>query len=143
MSSIHAVTSGRALGRAFFVAHHAFVEFGPAGASQGAWATEPPDSAPSSPVAFAGFIDLVRSTGAEDSGEICQECKTLNRAGACYCKGCEHKLPAYYACANARAPMVLRHRRERTGNRTLAWDLAAVWLVLSSLVLITAFIPVR
>src|SRR5215469_8422721 len=130
MSPIPAVTSARAFGRPFFVAHHAFVEFGPAGASQGIWLTESPDAGLPSPVAFAGLIDLVRSTAAEDSGEICQECKTLNRASARYCKGCEHKLPAYYACVNARAPQVLRQRRERTGNRTLAWDLAAVWVVL-------------
>jgi len=143
MRSIHAVVHGRTHGHPSFIAHHAFVEFGHAGASQAAWTAEPSDSASSAPVAFAGFIDLVRSTAAEDSGEICEECKTLNRAGARYCKGCEHKLPAYYASANARTPMVLRRRREWTGNRTLAWDLAAVWVVLSSLVLVTAFIPVK
>ena len=140
--SIHAVIAGRTQGHPWFIAHQAFVEFGHAAPLQSAWATDPPDLTPSSPVAFAGFLDLVRSTATEDRGEICEECKTLNRAGARYCKCCEHKLPAYYTCTNARAPMVLRHRRERTGNRTLAWDLAAVWLVLSSLVLITAFIPV-
>ncbi|SCK06649.1 hypothetical protein VAR608DRAFT_0078 [Variovorax sp. HW608] len=142
MSSINAVIPGRTNGHPLFIAHHAFVEFSHAAVTP-AWLTEPSDPPLSSPVAFAGFIDLVRSTTAEERGEICEECKTLNRAGARYCKGCEHKLPAYYTNANARAPMVLRHRRERAGNRTLAWDLAAVWVVLSSLVLITAFIPVR
>jgi len=143
MPSIHAVVNGRIHGHPLFIARHAFVELGHASASKGAWAAEPADSALSSPVAFAGIIDLVRSTAAEDSGEICEECKTLNRAGARYCKGCEHKLPAYYATANVRAPTVLRRRRERTSIRTQAWDLAAVWVVLSSLVLITAFIPVK
>ncbi|MBO9648427.1 MAG: hypothetical protein J7605_07945 [Variovorax sp.] len=144
MPSIHDVISGRAHGHPLFIAHHAFVEFGRAAPLQSAWANEPTDLASSSsPVAFAGLLDLMRSKADDDGGEICEECKTLNRAGARYCKCCEHKLPAYYTCANARAPMVLRHRRERTGNRTLAWDFAAVWVVLSSLVLITAFIPVR
>jgi len=143
MSSIQAVISGRTGGHPIFIAHHAFVEFGQAAPVQGAWVAEPAEPASTGPVAFAGFLDLMRSTASDDSGEICVECKTLNRAGARYCKCCEHKLPAYYTSVNARAPMVLRHRRERTGNRTLAWDLAAVWLVLSSLVLITAFIPVR
>ncbi|WP_431274591.1 hypothetical protein ACQ858_21710 [Variovorax ureilyticus] len=143
MSAINAVTPGRTHEHLLFIAHHALVRFSHIGATPGAWMTEPPEPSPSSPVAFAGLIDLVRSTAAEDSGEICEECKTLNRGGARYCKGCEHKLPAYYASASARAPMVLRHRRERTDNRALAWDPAAVWVVLSSLVLITAFIPVR
>lgn len=142
MSPINAVIQARTHRHPLLIAHHAFVEFSHAGVQQGEWAAEPQETQLATPVAFAGLIDLVRSTASEDSGEICEECKTLNRARACYCKGCAHKLPAYYASANARASMALRQRRERTGNRTLAWDLAAVWLVLSSLVLITAYIPV-
>ncbi|MBO9516013.1 MAG: hypothetical protein J7549_18000 [Variovorax sp.] len=144
MSPLSTVIHGRSRGHLWFVAHQAFVDFGHAGPAPGPWTAETADTASSAaaPVAFVGLIDLVRSRASDDSGEICEECKTLNRPRACYCKGCAHKLPAYYACTNARAPMALRVRRERTDARTLAWDLAAVWVVLSSLVLITAFIPV-
>jgi len=142
MSPINAVIQVRTNRHPLLIAHHAFVEFGPAGAQQDQWAAEPSDTALATPVAFAGLIDLMRSRASEDCGEICEECKTLNRMRACYCKACAHKLPAYYASANVRAPMVLKQRRERAGNRTVAWDLAAVWVVLSSLVLMTAFIPV-
>ena len=101
----------------------------------------PTSSAPS--VAYVSLVDLVRSTvGTEQRGEICEECKTLNHRGACYCKTCMHKLPAYYVSANPRIPLVLWQRHQREERRTGAWDLAAVWVVLSSLVLMTAFIPV-
>jgi len=108
--------------------------------------TSNPELSPpsASPVAFGGFVDLMRSRASSaQSGEICEECKTLNRRGACYCKTCMHKLPAYFASANPRAPFVIWRRLEREENRTSAWDLAAVWVVLISLVLMTAYIPVE
>ncbi|MBO9512639.1 MAG: hypothetical protein J7549_00865 [Variovorax sp.] len=95
------------------------------------------------PVAFGGVFDLMRSPNrAAQRAEICEACRTLNRRGACYCKACMHKLPAYYVSENPRTPLVLRRRHEREDSRSGAWDLAAVWVVLSSLVLMTAFIPI-
>ena len=105
---------------------------------------EAPETTPSaSSIAFVSLLDLMRSTAStEQTGEICEGCKTLNRRGACYCKTCMHKLPAYYASANPRTPFLTWSRREREESRTSAWDLAAVWVVLTSLVLMTAYAPV-
>ena len=100
-------------------------------------------SANSTPIAFGGLFDLMRfPAGAPQDSEVCEDCKTLNRRGACYCKACMHKLPAYYASAGSHTPFVIWRRREREERRTSAWDLAAVWVVLTSLVVMTAYIPV-
>jgi hypothetical protein len=95
-----------------------------------------------SPVAFGGLIDLMRSaTPAAQGNVICEECKTLNRPGACYCKTCMHKLPAYFASADPR-PFVIWRKREREEDAASALDLVAVCVVLILLVLLTANIPV-
>lgn len=95
-------------------------------------------------VAFGDLFDLVRfPNGTARGADVCEECKTLNRRGACYCRTCMRKLPAYYSAANARTPFVIWRRRELKESRSGAWDLAAVWVVLTSLVLMTAYIPVR
>jgi hypothetical protein len=114
----------------------AFADGGRAALAQSPWTPEPYE------LAFSGIIDLVRSTASRDHGEICEECKTLNRAHACYCKTCARRLPAYYASANAQAELARRRRHEQADARALAWSFAAAWLALGSLVLITAFIPV-
>ena len=97
-----------------------------------------------SPVAFGGLIDLMRSaTPAAQGNVICEECKTLNRPGACYCKTCMHKLPAYFASADPQPFVIWRKReREREENAASALDLVAVCVVLILLVLLTANIPV-
>ena len=47
-------------------------------------------------VTFASLVDLARiQFGA--AVEICDACNTVNLGAARYCKGCSHKLPAYYA----------------------------------------------
>ena len=103
------------------------------------------NSGPSSTsqVVFGGLVDLMRTTARNAQGrEVCDECKMLNRRGACYCKGCLHKLPAYFTSANPRAPFVIWRRREQEVNRTSALDLVAVCVVLFALVLMTANIPI-
>ena len=96
------------------------------------------DPSAESPVAFASLVGLVRSSG---SGQVCEDCQTLNRRGAWYCRACLHKLPAYYESADAEVPLSIWRRRALEDDRAGAWDLAAVWVVLSLLVLITAFKP--
>ena len=72
------------------------------------------DSSMPAPVAFGDLFDLVRfPAGAPQGGEVCEDCKTLNRHGACYCKTCMHKLPAYYASADPQTAFVIKRRRER------------------------------
>ncbi|MEJ8813110.1 hypothetical protein WKW77_18635 [Variovorax ureilyticus] len=113
-----------------------------AGRGQGASNAES-SSTPTTPVAFGDLFDLMRfSNGTAHGADVCEDCNTLNRRGACYCKTCMRKLPAYYTAANAGTPFVIWRRRERKESRSGAWDLAAVWVVLTSLVLMTAYIPV-
>lgn len=105
--------------------------------------TAAPSSSTTLPVEFAGFVDLLRSTFSIAHGsEVCEECKMLNRRGACYCKACMNKLPAYFASASPRAPFVIWRRRGHEESGSGALDLIAVCVVLISLVLMTANIPV-
>jgi len=98
---------------------------------------------PVAPVAFASLIDLLRSRGrTAQSSDVCEDCKTLNRRGALYCKTCMHKLPAYYTSVDPHTPFVIWRNRMRAESRKGAWDLVAAWIVLISLVLMTAYIPV-
>ena len=70
------------------------------------------------PVAFGGLFDLMRfRTRDARRDEICEECKTLNRCDACFCKTCMHKLPAYYTSADPQLPLVIWRRRARSPVR--------------------------
>src|SRR5689334_14656891 len=50
-----------------------------------------------SAVVFGSLIDLARVQTGDDTAEICEACSTINLGSARFCKGCAHKLPAYYA----------------------------------------------
>ena len=56
------------------------------------------------PTAFATLVDLARlRLGASSSTEICDVCNTINIGSRRFCKGCSHKLPAFYAHAQDEA----------------------------------------
>jgi hypothetical protein len=65
---------------------------------------------PRSPVssdAFGGVINLSRMLLASGPSKpvVCSECRTINRNSAMFCKGCDGKLPAFYAAGgDAGAP---------------------------------------
>lgn len=54
---------------------------------------------PMSVVAFCGLLDVVRLSFTRDGvpTEVCEACQTINLGCAKFCKGCDGKLPAYYA----------------------------------------------
>lgn len=56
-----------------------------------------PGPAPSE--AFGGLIDLSRALLRSDPSTtvVCETCRTINKDSALFCKGCDGKLPAFYA----------------------------------------------
>jgi len=52
-------------------------------------------------VAFGSLIDLALLRTGAASGEVCEACNTINLGAARFCKGCSHRLPAFYAAGNA------------------------------------------
>jgi hypothetical protein len=62
----------------------------------------PPASTPSQ--AFGGVLELsqlLMTTSNDSKPVVCTECRTINLASAKLCKGCDGKLPAYYAASDA------------------------------------------
>lgn len=55
-----------------------------------------------SAAAFGGVIQLARMLLRADRSMpvVCMACRTINRASAVVCKGCDGKLPAFYAAAH-------------------------------------------
>ena len=107
-------------------------------------------SRPTTPraVAFGSLVDLARLQVGTPSAEICDACNTINMGGACYCKCCSHKLPAFYAAPkdNAKGPgmfdaLFLWHSLG-TPDRASVIDLAAFAVVINLLVVLTASIPI-
>ena len=58
-------------------------------------------TASASDVAFGSLIDLALLRTGAASGEVCEACNTINLGAARFCKGCSHRLPAFYAAGNA------------------------------------------
>ena len=54
-----------------------------------------------SDVAFGSLIDLALVRTGAFEAEICEACNTINFGAARFCKGCCHRLPAFYAARNA------------------------------------------
>ena len=92
-----------------------------------------------SDVAFGSLIDLAMVRTGAVSVEVCEACSTINLGAARFCKGCSHKLPAFYreerATETATVPLGESHASHRRG---WTWDLAAFWLVINSLACATA-----
>lgn len=92
-------------------------------------------------VAFGSLIDLAMLRTGAVSAEVCELCSTINLGSAHFCKGCNHKLPAYYVAelddASITKPITVLARHD-WGR---AWDLAAFWVVIHSLAGATVFLP--
>ncbi|GAA4359103.1 hypothetical protein GCM10023165_54800 [Variovorax defluvii] len=57
-------------------------------------------------VAFGNVFDLARLRGRPAEAEVCEACRTINPHQAFFCKGCDGKLPAYFAAVEAGAPVM-------------------------------------
>jgi hypothetical protein len=91
-----------------------------------------------SDVAFGNLIDLAMLRTGAVSVEVCEACNTINLGAARFCKGCSHKLPAFYGATPAGEPAALSGEWGATRRRGWTWDLAAFWLVINSLAGATA-----
>lgn len=98
--------------------------------------------AASSGVAFGNLIDFARLQMGTGSAEICEACSTINMGSARFCKGCSHKLPAFYAERDGGPTMPKFTLSSVAPGRAWIWDLAAFCLVIDSLVIVTTLIPV-
>lgn len=75
-------------------------------ALQPSFVVSPPRSSSSS-AAFGGVIELSQLLmgSDQDTGPVvCIACRTINRASAKVCKGCDGRLPAFYAAVGGPAP---------------------------------------
>jgi hypothetical protein len=97
---------------------------------------------PSSGVAFGSLIDLARLRTGDATAEICEACNTINLGSARFCKGCSHKLPAFYAAMSSSESVSQAEQLRIVPERVWTWDLAAFWLVINSLTVITTLIPI-
>ncbi|VTU20678.1 hypothetical protein H4CHR_00633 [Variovorax sp. PBS-H4] len=91
-----------------------------------------------SDVAFGNLIDLAMLRTGAVSVEVCEACNTINLGAAKLCKGCSHKLPAFYGATHVDEPLVPPSGWGATRGRGWTWDLAAFWLVINSLAGVTA-----
>jgi ribosomal protein L40E len=95
-------------------------------------------SSSSSDLAFGNLIDLAMVRTGAASVDICEICNTINLASARSCKGCSHKLRAFYADdADSHAVAPARQVPEPE-KRSWNWELAAFWIVVCTLAGMTA-----
>lgn len=112
----------------------------------GIWLSEP--AVAHTGCSFASLIDLARMQFGSSQVEICDACNTVNLGSAHYCKGCAHKLPAYYASYEEdpklprleESTLPLR-RKWSLANRTTFNDFAAFALVINLVVMVAEFVP--
>ena len=94
-------------------------------------------------VAFGSLIDLAMLRTGAVSAEVCDACNTINLGSARLCKGCSHKLPAYYS-DGAETDDALP-AKPAVSPQTHGWarvrDLSALWLVIHSLAGMAVFVP--
>ena len=96
-----------------------------------------------SDVAFGNLMDLTLMRTGLGSTEICEACSTVNLGAARFCKGCSHKLPAFYAARSTfEATMPPGPQQPTRPTRSWTWDLGAFWLVITVLACLTALVPI-
>ena len=101
-------------------------------------------------VAFASLVDLARIQFGASSIEICDACSTVNLGAAHHCKGCSHKLPAYYAACEGGSELAGQQEPARPAGHENSFsgrgafrDFAAFALVVNLLVMVAEFMPFR
>jgi hypothetical protein len=95
---------------------------------------------PPSPVAFGSLLDLARFHGEPAEGEVCEACQTLNAQHARFCKGCDGKLPAYFATVEETHPSPLMSANDAEARRSgyTVFALIGLWGTVAAAVLIVA-----
>jgi hypothetical protein len=100
---------------------------------------------PAATVAFGNLLDLARlhraTAEAEVEVEVCEACQTINAPHAYFCKGCDGKLPAYFAAVDAgtlaAVPAEASDPEERR-SRFAVFALVALWGTVTVVALLQA-----
>ena len=92
-------------------------------------------------VAYASLFDLARLRAGAETAEICEACNTINIGFARFCKGCSHKLPAFYAAMRPDDGEPPARKLPALPEPARTWELAVFWLVVNSLSFIAATSP--
>ncbi|GAA4335512.1 hypothetical protein GCM10023165_12030 [Variovorax defluvii] len=95
-------------------------------------------------VAFGSLIDLAMLHTGAVTAEVCEACSTINLGSVRLCKGCSHKLPAYYS-ENVETQDMLPGKPGPSAMLQ-GWarvrDFTAFWLVVHSLAGLAVLVPV-
>jgi hypothetical protein len=99
---------------------------------------------PAAGVAFGSLLDLARFHGEPAEGEVCEACQTINARHARFCKGCDGKLPAYFASvdeAPLASPLAIVHDQAAVRRYAPMLALVVLWGAVTTVALIQAFGP--
>ena len=122
---------------------HVLLEFTSVGhfhqKGSGTWVSDPE---PTQPVqTFGSLMDLARLKFDASDAEICDVCNTINFGHPSFCKGCSHKLSAFYSNCEDEPPPP---RSESVlADRASLTDFAAFVLVVNLLVGIAELMPIQ
>ena len=99
---------------------------------------------PPATVAFGSLLDLARFHGEPAEGEVCDACQTINARHARFCKGCDGKLPAYFATveeAPLASPLAIVHDQEAVRRYGPVLALVVLWSAVMAVALVQAHGP--
>jgi hypothetical protein len=94
-------------------------------------------------VAFGSPLDLVRLRSEPALAEVCEACQTINARHARFCKGCDGKLPAYFAMAHCEthpSPLITGDVAPRR-SRYPVFALVGLWGTVTAVALFLAHGP--
>ena len=92
-------------------------------------------------VAFGSVLDLVRLRSGPAQAEVCEACQTINPCHARFCKGCDGKLPAYFATVDSEthpSPLMSAGDAEVRRSRYAILALIGLWGTVAAVALVVA-----
>ncbi|VTU41049.1 hypothetical protein H4CHR_05783 [Variovorax sp. PBS-H4] len=95
-------------------------------------------------VVFGSLLDLVRLRSAPAQAEVCEVCRTINARHARFCKGCDGKLPAYFAAVEAEthpSPLITGNHARARSSRYALLALGGLWATVTAVALFLAHGP--
>ncbi|VTU37800.1 hypothetical protein [Variovorax sp. RA8] len=95
-------------------------------------------------VAFGSVLDLVRWRSELAQAEVCEACRTINACHAHFCKGCDGKLPAYFATVDGEthpSPLMTGDVAEARRSRYAVFALVGLWGTVAAVALFLAHGP--
>ncbi|VTU38949.1 hypothetical protein H6CHR_05349 [Variovorax sp. PBL-H6] len=95
-------------------------------------------------IVFGSLLDLVRLRSAPAQAEVCDACQTINARHARFCKGCDGKLPAYFAMVEGEAhpsPLIAGNDAQSRSSRYGILALVGLWGTVTAVALLLAHGP--